>query len=111
MWADLKGGPYRSENGHLVVVGAGLQAGPSDRDHPMLTHVERQLVAQPIDERRPVLVQEVYEADGSFLRVAAGERLRLGMSELPPQRFILTLRGLNDLGVQLLEVVLHPAER
>ena len=45
----------------------------SDRDNPVMPQVERQLVVQPIDERRAVLVQERDEADRPFLRVAVGE--------------------------------------
>ena len=47
-----------------------------DGDNPVLPQVERQLLVQPIDERRAVLVQERHEADRPFLRVAAGEGQR-----------------------------------
>ena len=77
----------------------------------MVAHVERQLLAQPIDQRRAVLVEELDEADVAFLRVAAGERLRLGVLELAPQRFVPALGRLDDLAVQLLESSCMRAER
>ena len=59
----------------------------------------------------PYLLRNEIDADGAFLRVAARKRLRLGVLELPPQRVVLPLGGLQDLGLQLLDVVLHAAER
>src|SRR5439155_21242479 len=77
----------------------------------MPPEIERQLFVQTIDERRAVLVQERDEADRPLLRVAAGKGERSCVNELPPQRFIAPLRGLNHLAVQRLQIALHALER
>ena len=40
-----------------------------------------------------------------------GERLRARAVELPPQSLVVPLGGMDDLRVQRLQVVQHPAER
>ena len=74
----------------------------SRRDHRVDAEVERQLLGQPVDERRAVLVQEVDHADLALLRVPARKRLRLRVLELPPQRLVLALGRLDDLGCSFL---------
>src|SRR5262245_58603522 len=73
--------------------------------------VARQGVAQALDQRRAVSVQEVDEPDLALLWLSAGERLSLRVMELAPQRVVLALGGLNDLRLQFPEIVLHPRER
>jgi hypothetical protein len=82
-----------------------------DGDNPVTPEIERELLVQTIDERRAVLIQERDEPDGSLLCVAAGEGEGSCVNELPPQRFIAPLCGLNHLTVQRLQVALHPLER
>src|SRR5262245_48139695 len=83
----------------------------SDGDNPVAPEIERELLVQTIDKHRAVLVQKRDEADRPLLRVAAGEGERSRVHELPPQRFVAPLRGLNHLAVQRLQVALHPLER
>ena len=44
-----------------------------DADNPVMPRIERELRIEPIDEGRPVLVQEGDETDGALLRVALRE--------------------------------------
>ena len=68
----------------------------SDRDDPMMAHIERQLVVQPIEEHEAVLIQERHESDRAFLGVAMrkGERARMG--ELAPQGVVAPFRRLDQ---------------
>src|SRR6186713_1413551 len=84
---------------------------PLRREHPVGARVDRRLLTQPLDQRRAVLVEEVDEPEDALLLRPAGEGLRLCVLELPSQRVVLALGRLDDLGVQLLEVVLHPPLR
>ena len=47
----------------------------------MRPHLDRELVAEPIDQRRSVLVQKVDEPDLALLRMSAREGLRLRVLE------------------------------
>ena len=67
-----------------------------DVDNPMASQFQRQLVLQPFDERRAVLVQERDETDFPLLRVAVGERDGLRVDKLTLQRLVTTLGGLNQ---------------
>src|SRR5258708_17956971 len=89
----------------------GVRENALDRDNPVTPQIEGQLLVQPLDERRAVLVQEREKSDRSFLSVAAGERERASVDELTPQRFVAPLGSLDHLAVQRLEVALHPLER
>ena len=55
-----------------------------DGDNPVTPQIEGQLLVQPVDERRAVLVQEREEANRSFLCVAAGEGEGTRVNELTP---------------------------
>src|SRR5262249_1148537 len=83
----------------------------SDRDNPVPAELGRQLVVQPVGERRPVLVQEPDKADGAFLRVSARKHQGADAHELAAQRFVAALGRLNHLAAQRLDVVLHAAQR
>ena len=76
-----------------------------------MSHVERQLVGQAIDEGGPVLVQEGHKSDGPLLRVTARKGERTQVDELPAQSFVAALGRLDCLPVQRLQIVLHPSER
>src|SRR5690242_427968 len=82
-----------------------------DGDNPVGSKVERQLLEQTFNERRPVLVQEGDESDRTLLRRAAGKRERLRTTELTAQCLVTPLRRLNRLVMKRLEIVLHAAER
>src|SRR5262245_40539100 len=82
-----------------------------DPNHPVHAEVEGQVVEETVHEQGTVDVEEIDEPDLTLLRVPGGERLCLGVPELAPQRVVLPLGGLDDLVVQLLQVLLHPAQR
>ena len=54
-----------------------------DGDNPVRPHLQRQLLPEPFDERRSVLVQEPHERDRPLLRVSVGEgeRARAGRTD------------------------------
>src|SRR5262249_23491552 len=81
------------------------------RHDPVPPHVEGELLVEPIDERRAVLIEERDEPDRPFLRVAAGERQHPRVHELTAQRLVAPLGRLNHLAVQRLQIVLHASER
>src|SRR5438876_4706726 len=81
-----------------------------DGNDPVPAEIERQLLLEAIDESRAVLIEERDEADGAFLRVPAGEGKRSSVDELPAQRFVAPLGGLNHFAMKRLEIVLHSAE-
>src|SRR5687767_144985 len=83
----------------------------SNRQYVMVADGKRQLVHQPIHQRRPVAVEEPHETDLAFLRVTLGEGEGLRPLELAAQRLVAPLRRLNDLVVQRVDFVLQLAER
>src|SRR5262245_11733693 len=83
----------------------------SECHHPVLAEIERQFFEQAIDERGAVLIEAVDDGQRALLWMAVREYLRLRARELAFQRFVATLRRVNDLGVQSLEIVLHFPQR
>ena len=71
-------------------------------DNPVLSEFQREFLVQSIDERRSILVQKGHESDGAFLRVTVWKRERPGADELPPERLIASLRGVNHLPLERL---------
>src|SRR5262245_19266144 len=76
----------------------------------MPAEFERQLLEQAVDQRRAVTVQEENHAKRPFLRMTVRKRLSLGPCELPPQRLVSLLGGMNHLRFQAAKLVLHLAE-
>jgi hypothetical protein len=65
-----------------------------NRQHPVVPEIERQLIEQPVYQRRTVLIEKRHETDRALLRMAAGEGERL-WGELPAQCFVAPLRRLD----------------
>ena len=62
----------------------------------MVADIERQLVHEPLDERRAVTVEQGNRAERPFLGDAIGKRLGLGPRELTPQRVVAFLGRADD---------------
>ena len=77
-----------------------LEAMGLDRDDPVRARVDGQLSRQALDEDGAVLVEERDEPDAALLRLAARERLRAHVLELPPQRLVAPLGRLQDLAAE-----------
>src|SRR6476659_6539772 len=82
-----------------------------DRDNPVPPEVERELLAETVDERRSVLVQERDETNCTLLSVSAGKGECACVHELAPKCLVAPLGGRDHLAVQRLEVVLHSGLR
>ena len=72
--------------------------------------LERKALEQPIDQRRPVSVEEEDAGERSLLRMPMRKRLRLRSGELAAQRFVTLLRSVDHLRVKRAQLVLHLAE-
>src|SRR6516225_11047556 len=81
-----------------------------NRYYPVSSEIERQLLIEPVDERRTVFVQKRHKPDRTLLHVAAGKGECAGVHELASKCFVPPLGGGNHLAVQCLQVVLHPAQ-
>ena len=77
----------------------------------MVSEVEGQLLHEPLDERRPITVEQGNSAERPFLRHTIGKGLPLRPEELTPQRVVTLLGGANHLAAQGCQVVLQLAER
>src|SRR6266849_5619380 len=80
-------------------------------DDPVPTHVERQLLIEPLDERRSVSVQERHKPNCPLLWLSLGKGERTRVHELTPQGFVAALRGMNHFAVEGVEIVPHATER
>src|SRR5262245_23423840 len=83
----------------------------SESHHPVLTEIQGQFFEQPIDQRGAVLVEEVGDGQRALLWMTVGKDLRLRPGELTFERFVATLRRVNDFRVQSLQVVFHLPQR
>ena len=104
---------------HPAAASAGVRAAVVERprgrqchrwSRPSAAHVERQLVVEAIDERRAVRLRKDTKPIVRSCGWPSGNACARA-DELAPQGLVAPLGGVDDLVVQRLQVVLHPAER
>src|SRR5687767_511776 len=82
----------------------------SEGQDPVMAEIERELLHESFDERRPVTVEQGDAAKRPLLRNTVGKGLRLRPEKLPAQCFVALFCCADDFAAQRRQVMLQFTE-